>query len=74
VYTLAYCSPAFMAGQSTKSRILRGALQTGSFAFLFSIAGLLAFLLGPSTSFFGMFGIPIGRVYSNVSVAIHYYL
>ncbi|KAF9468773.1 hypothetical protein BDZ94DRAFT_540496 [Collybia nuda] len=65
-YSLSHCRPAFMAGESTNGRVLRGALQIGLFAFLFSLASLLGFLAGPSTSFYGMFAIPVGRVYSNV--------
>lgn len=42
------------AGDSTKSRILGGALQTGLFAFLFSFMGLIGFLLGSDTSLFAI--------------------
>lgn len=46
---------------------MRGAIQTGLFAGIFSIADLATFLTLPETNLYGMFAIPIGRIYTNVS-------
>ena len=48
-------------------RLIRGAIQTGLFAGIFSIADLATFLTLPETNLYGMFAIPIGRIYTNVS-------
>lgn len=42
--------------------------RLGLLASVFSIIVLVCFLESPSTQFFVMFGIPIGRIYSNVGV------
>lgn len=49
------------------NRLIRGAVQTGIFAGVFSLGDLIAFLNWPNTNFYGMFAIPIGRIYTNVS-------
>ncbi|KAI5990228.1 hypothetical protein EDD15DRAFT_2281999 [Pisolithus albus] len=46
-------------------RLIRGAIQTGLFASIFSLGDLISFLLLPDANFYGMFAIPIGRIYSN---------
>ncbi|KAI6165539.1 hypothetical protein EDD17DRAFT_171888 [Pisolithus thermaeus] len=46
-------------------RLIRGAIQTGLFASIFSLGDLITFLLLPDANFYGMFAIPIGRIYSN---------
>ncbi|KIO14442.1 hypothetical protein M404DRAFT_5807 [Pisolithus tinctorius Marx 270] len=46
-------------------RLIRGAIQTGVFAIIFSLGDLITFLLLPNANFYGMFGIPVGRIYSN---------
>lgn len=46
-------------------RLIRGAVQTGLFASIFSLGDLISFLALPTTNFYGMFAIPIGRIYSN---------
>ncbi|KAI6035671.1 hypothetical protein EDC04DRAFT_2897703 [Pisolithus marmoratus] len=46
-------------------RLIRGAIQTGLFASIFSLGDLFSFLLLPDANFYGMFAIPIGRIYSN---------
>ena len=48
-------------------RLIRGAIQTGLFAGIFSIADLATFLTLPETNLYGMFAIPIVRIYTNVS-------
>jgi len=50
------------------NRLIRGAIQTGLFASTFSLGNLVTFVLFPSTTLYGMFAIPIGRIYTNVSV------
>ncbi|KAI5995775.1 hypothetical protein F5J12DRAFT_854947 [Pisolithus orientalis] len=46
-------------------RLIRGAIQTGVFAIIFCLGELITFLLLPNASFYGMFGVPVGRIYSN---------
>ncbi|KAG6329938.1 hypothetical protein ID866_9151 [Astraeus odoratus] len=48
-------------------RLIRGAIQTGLFASIFSLGDLISFLTLPNTNFYGMFAIPIGRIYTNVN-------
>ena len=52
------------------NRLIRGAIQTGLFAGIFSMGDLITFVVLPSTNLYGMFAIPIGRIYTNVSVLI----
>ncbi|KAI9463140.1 hypothetical protein HD554DRAFT_1415824 [Boletus coccyginus] len=47
------------------NRFIRGAIQTGFFASTFSLGNLITFVLLPNTNFYGMFAIPIGRIYTN---------
>ncbi|TCD68569.1 hypothetical protein EIP91_010494 [Steccherinum ochraceum] len=46
-------------------RLIRGAIQTGLFAGIFSLGDLATFLQYPDTNLYGMFAIPIGRIYTN---------
>ena len=50
------------------SRLIRGAIQTGLFAGLFSMGDVITFVVLPNATPYGMFAIPLGRIYSNVSV------
>ncbi|KAI5989218.1 hypothetical protein F5J12DRAFT_969072 [Pisolithus orientalis] len=50
---------------SVLRRLIRGAIQTGLFAIIFSLGELITFLLLPNANFYGMFGVPVGRIYSN---------
>jgi hypothetical protein len=50
------------------NRLIRGAIQTGLFAGIFSMGNLITFVVLPNTDLYGMFAIPIGRIYTNVSV------
>ena len=50
------------------NRLIRGTIQTGLFAGIFSVCCLIAFVVLPNTTFNAMFAIPIGRIYTNVSV------
>jgi len=47
------------------NRLIRGAIQTGLFAGIFSLGDLITFLRYPETNLYGMFAIPIGRIYTN---------
>lgn len=47
------------------NRLIRGAIQTGLFAGIFSLGDLISFLVLPTTNLYGMFAIPIGRIYTN---------
>ena len=50
------------------NRFIRSAIQTGLFAGIFALSDLITFVVLPDMNFYGMFGIPIGRIYTNVSV------
>jgi hypothetical protein len=47
------------------NRLIRGAIQTGLFAGIFSMGNLITFVVLPNTDLYGMFAIPIGRIYTN---------
>ncbi|KAI9463142.1 hypothetical protein HD554DRAFT_2175650 [Boletus coccyginus] len=47
------------------NRLIRGAIQTGLFIGIFSLGNLITFVLLPNTNLYGMFAIPIGRIYTN---------
>ncbi|KAK7690033.1 hypothetical protein QCA50_006678 [Cerrena zonata] len=47
------------------NRLIRGTIQTGLFASIFSLGDLITFLTLPDTNLYGMFAIPIGRIYTN---------
>lgn len=46
-------------------RMAHGAIQTGLFAGIFSLADFISCIVAPTTNLYGMFAIPIGRIYSN---------
>ena len=58
----------FRKTDSVINRLIRGAVQTGLFTSLFAISDLITFLTLPGTDLYAMFGFPIGRIYTNVSV------
>ncbi|KAJ3554437.1 hypothetical protein NM688_g3113 [Phlebia brevispora] len=55
----------FEKTDSVVNRLIRGAIQTGIFAAAFSLGDLISFLTAPDANFYGMFAIPIGRIYTN---------
>ena len=59
----------FRKTDTVLNRLIRGAIQTGLFASIFSVANLIAISFLPNTNLYGMFAIPIGRIYTNVSVS-----
>ena len=58
----------FRKTDTVLNRLIRGAIQTGLFAGIFSMADLITFVVLPNMNLYGMFAIPIGRIYTNVSV------
>jgi hypothetical protein len=58
----------FRKTDTVLNRLIRGAIQTGLFAGIFSLGDLITFVRLPTTNLYGMFAIPIGRIYTNVSV------
>ncbi|KAH0835496.1 hypothetical protein J3R83DRAFT_9165 [Lanmaoa asiatica] len=47
------------------NRLICGAIRTGLFAGIFNMGDLICFLVFPSTNLYGMFSIPVGRIYTN---------
>ncbi|EIW74912.1 hypothetical protein CONPUDRAFT_140303 [Coniophora puteana RWD-64-598 SS2] len=62
---LARSKTGFKRTDSVLNRLIRGAIQTGLFASIFSIGCLVSFLAWPTTQLYGMFAIPVGRIYTN---------
>lgn len=50
------------------NRLIRCAVQTGLFSGFFSLGNLITFVIFPDTDLYVMFAIPLGRIYTNVSV------
>lgn len=65
---LARSKTGFRKTDTVLNRLIRGAIQTGLFAGIFSLGDLITFVCWPATNFYGMFAIPIGRIYTNVSL------
>ncbi|KAF8343639.1 hypothetical protein F5887DRAFT_292591 [Amanita rubescens] len=47
------------------NRLMRMAIQSGTFATIFAIGDMVTFLLIPELNLYGMFTFPIGRIYTN---------
>ncbi|KAJ7457607.1 hypothetical protein B0H11DRAFT_1738182, partial [Mycena galericulata] len=62
---LARSKTGFRTTDTIINRLIVGAIQTGLFASIFSIAGLFSFLLHRNTNLYAMFAYPIGRIYTN---------
>lgn len=58
----------FRKTDTVLNRLIRGAIQTGLLAGIFSMGDLISFVVLPTTNLYGMFAIPIGRIYTNVSL------
>ncbi|TFK20007.1 hypothetical protein FA15DRAFT_673921 [Coprinopsis marcescibilis] len=65
LYTLGESRTGFAKSDTVIRRLMRAAIQTGCFAGIFAAITLILFLTKGDTQLFSMFGIPIGRVYSN---------
>ena len=50
------------------NRLIRGAIQTGLFITTFSVGALVTGTILPSSTLQCLFGVPIGRIYTNVRV------
>ncbi|KAI0090562.1 hypothetical protein BDY19DRAFT_717758 [Irpex rosettiformis] len=64
-FLLARSKTGFRKTDSVINQLIRGAIQTGLFAGIFSLGDLITFIKMPETNFYGMFAIPIGRIYTN---------
>jgi len=62
---LARSKTGYRKTDTVLNRLIRGAVQTGLFAGIFSLGDLISFLALPTTNFYGMFAIPLGRIYTN---------
>ncbi|EIW79442.1 hypothetical protein CONPUDRAFT_125752 [Coniophora puteana RWD-64-598 SS2] len=51
------------------SQLVFGAKQTGLFAAIFALCDLISFLAAPTMNLYGMFAMPIGRIYTNTLLA-----
>ena len=49
-------------------RFIHNAIQTGIFATIFSMGALFALAFAPSTNLYAIFIIPLGRIYTHVSI------
>ncbi|KAJ7691603.1 hypothetical protein B0H17DRAFT_1201020 [Mycena rosella] len=47
------------------NRLIRGAIETGTFASAFALADLFSFVFCRKTNLYAMFAFPIGRIYTN---------
>ncbi|KAJ7126245.1 hypothetical protein C8R44DRAFT_122790 [Mycena epipterygia] len=47
------------------NRLIRGAIETGTFASAFALADLFSFVFFRTTNMYAMFAFPIGRIYTN---------
>ncbi|KAF9448050.1 hypothetical protein P691DRAFT_818260, partial [Macrolepiota fuliginosa MF-IS2] len=46
-------------------RLIGTAIQIGVFCVIFAAGDLISFVVAPQTHFYGMFAIPLGRIYTN---------
>ncbi|KAF8553140.1 hypothetical protein OG21DRAFT_1414869, partial [Imleria badia] len=65
IFVFSRSRTGFRKTDTVLNRLIRGAIQTGLFAGIFSMGDLISFLVLPTTNFYGMFAIPIGRIYTN---------
>ncbi|KAI0085384.1 hypothetical protein BDY19DRAFT_896836, partial [Irpex rosettiformis] len=67
--TLGYLLVRFKTGSrradSVINQLIRGSIQTGLFAGVFSIGDLITFIKVPDTNFYGMFAFSICQIYTN---------
>ncbi|KAF8702237.1 hypothetical protein AX14_014452 [Amanita brunnescens Koide BX004] len=65
VTKLYFCRTRFQQTNTVIHRLIRVAIQTGTFATIFAVGDLVSFLLMSETYLSGMFTFPIGRIYTN---------
>lgn len=64
-YTLWRSKTGYRKTDSVIHRLIRGAIQTGVFSTIFAAGDLICFICSPKTQLYGMFAIPLGRIYTN---------
>ncbi|KAF7344436.1 hypothetical protein MSAN_01924800 [Mycena sanguinolenta] len=64
-FVLSRSKTGFRRTDTIINRLIRGAIQTGLFAFVFALSDLISFRFAPNTTFYGLFAFPIGRIYTN---------
>ncbi|KIY52596.1 hypothetical protein FISHEDRAFT_55826 [Fistulina hepatica ATCC 64428] len=65
IVLLRFSRTGFQRTDTVLNRLIQSTVQTGFFAALFSTLVLVFFRVSPSTNLYGMFCIPIGRIYTN---------
>lgn len=65
IYTLSKSRTGFARSDTIIRRLVRAAVQTGTFAAMFAMVTLILFFTKPHTQFYSLLGLPISRVYSN---------
>ncbi|EKM74884.1 hypothetical protein AGABI1DRAFT_116689 [Agaricus bisporus var. burnettii JB137-S8] len=64
-YVLWKSKTGFRNTDNVIHKLIRGAVQTGIFATIFAAGDLISFVTNPETNIYGMFAIPLGRIYTN---------
>jgi len=64
-YVLWKSKTGYKRTDSVIHRLIRGAIQIGIFSTIFAAGDLFSFAFSPDTNFYGMFAIPLGRIYTN---------
>jgi len=65
IFVLCRSRSGFRRTDTIVNRLIRGAIQTGAGASVFSLADLFCFVYLQKTLLYAMFAYPIGRIYSN---------
>ncbi|KAJ3562531.1 hypothetical protein NP233_g9514 [Leucocoprinus birnbaumii] len=64
-FTLWRAKTGYRKTDSVIHRLIRGAIQTGIFSTIFAAGDIICFIASPSTQLYGMFALPLGRIYTN---------
>jgi len=64
-YALWSSKTGYRKTDSVIHSLIRCAIQTGIFSTIFAAGDLICFATSPNTQFYGMFAIPLGRIYTN---------
>jgi len=64
-YVLWKSKTGYKKTDSVIHRLIRGAIQIGIFSTIFAAGDLFSFAFSPRTNFYGMFAVPLGRIYTN---------
>ncbi|KXN90292.1 hypothetical protein AN958_04325, partial [Leucoagaricus sp. SymC.cos] len=65
VFVLWKSKTGYKKTDSVIHRLIRGAIQTGIFSTIFAAGDLICFVTSSNTQLYGMFAIPLGRIYTN---------